>query len=68
LAEVTDSAETYRTAIERASQLGEHLFDTLYHAVALETPAAPLVTADRRYYEKAKGRGRLLTWERYRDR
>ncbi len=64
---VADSAETYRTAVELASQLGQHLFDTLYHAVALETPAAHLVTADRRYYEKAKGRGRLLMLEGYRD-
>jgi len=57
---VADSAETFRTAIELASQLGQHLFDTLYHAVALETPEAQLITADRRYYEKAKGRGRLV--------
>jgi len=36
-----------------------HLFDTLYHAVALNTAGATLVTADRRYYEKASGFGRM---------
>jgi hypothetical protein len=30
------------------------LFDTLYHAVALEHEDALLVTADERYYEKPK--------------
>jgi phage-related protein len=36
-----------------AVDLGHHLFDTLYHAVALE-PEACLVTADDRYHHKAR--------------
>jgi hypothetical protein len=34
--------------------LPAHLFDTLYHAVALSVPGAVLVTADRRYFAKAE--------------
>ena len=64
---MADSPETYRTAVELASHFDQHLFDTLYHAVPLEIREGHLVTADRRYYEKAKGRGRLLMLERYRD-
>jgi predicted nucleic acid-binding protein len=45
------------SAYERASQLarslGQHMFDTLYHAVALETRGASLVTADERYFRAA---------------
>jgi predicted nucleic acid-binding protein len=36
-----------------AIDLGHHLFDTLYHAVALESEAC-LVTADDRYHRKAE--------------
>lgn len=50
---VADHAEIYRTAIRLSIELNHHLFDTLYHAVALNTPGAMLVTADRRYYDKA---------------
>ena len=44
----------YKTACTLALRLGHHLFDTLYHAVALHTPGAVLVTADRKYFDKAK--------------
>jgi Ca2+-binding RTX toxin-like protein len=36
-----------------------HLFDTLYHAVALQTPGALCVTADRRYLAKAHPVGQI---------
>ncbi len=36
-----------------------HLFDTLYHAVALQTPGATLVTSDARYFAKASAEGRI---------
>jgi len=49
----------YETACELAVRLGQHLFDTLYHAVALHTPGATLVTADKRYYRKASDVGRI---------
>jgi predicted nucleic acid-binding protein len=49
----------YETACKLAVQLGHHLFDTLYHAVATQTPGALLVTADRKYFDKAKAIGRI---------
>ena len=51
----------YQRAITLATQLKHHLFDTLYHALALETPSATFVTADRRYFDKAKHLGQI-TW------
>ncbi|MFN5348127.1 MAG: type II toxin-antitoxin system VapC family toxin [Polaromonas sp.] len=49
----------YGRAIELARQLDHHLFDTLYHAVALSIPGAVLVTADRRYFTKAQHLGQI---------
>jgi len=54
----TDAA--YATACRLAVELQHHLFDTLYHAVALQTAGATLITADDRYYLKAEPRGRIL--------
>ena len=49
----------YSRAIDLACQLDHHLFDTLYHAVALSIPGAVLVTADLRYYAKAQHVGQI---------
>lgn len=49
----------YTRAIDLACQLQHHLFDTLYHAVALSIPGAVLVTADRRYFDKAQHLGQI---------
>lgn len=49
----------YARAIELAQQFDHHLFDTLYHAVALSVPGAMLVTADRRYFDKARHLGQI---------
>ena len=57
--ERVDDDEIYAVAADLAIRLDHHLFDTLYHAVALTLPSATLVTADRRYYEKARGQGKL---------
>lgn len=54
-----DSPEIYATALELAQRHQHHLFDTLYHAVALHTPGATLVTADERYHAKARAEGRI---------
>lgn len=40
-------------------QLDHHLFDTLYHAVALSIPGAVLVTADHRYFARAQPLGQI---------
>lgn len=46
-------------ATSLAIQSGHHLFDTLYHAVALEYEDATLVTADGRYHAKAARYGKI---------
>jgi hypothetical protein len=43
-----------------ASELKQHLFDTFYHAVALETPDTMLITADGRYLRAARAKGRIM--------
>lgn len=49
----------YRRAITLAQDLNHHLFDTLYHAVALEQKAV-MVTADARYHAKAAKLGGIM--------
>ena len=49
----------YDRAIELSLQLKHHLFDTLYHALAFTIPGAVLVTADRRYFDKARHLGQI---------
>jgi predicted nucleic acid-binding protein len=46
---VRDDVEVFRRAAHLAMELKQHVFDTLYHAVALESAGAILVTADDRY-------------------
>jgi predicted nucleic acid-binding protein len=50
----------YEIAMQLSRELGHHLFDTLYHALALPTEGALLVTADTTYARKAGHLGRLL--------
>jgi predicted nucleic acid-binding protein len=56
---VDDGPEVVRRACGLAIQLGQHLFDTAYHAVAFENDAV-LVTADERYFERSEGIGRIV--------
>jgi predicted nucleic acid-binding protein len=56
---VLDSPEIYLAACELSSSLGQHLFDTLYHAVALHFDGTTLVTADERYYRKGASLGSI---------
>ena len=53
-------ATACQRAVALATQLNHHLFDTLYHALALETPGALFVTADRRYFDKARHLGQIV--------
>ena len=52
--------EVYERAARLAAETDQHVFDTLYHAVALARPDAALVTADERYYRAARRAGRLV--------
>ncbi|MEO6080209.1 MAG: type II toxin-antitoxin system VapC family toxin [Steroidobacteraceae bacterium] len=55
----TDDPNVIARATSLAIETRHHLFDTLYHAVALEHEDAVLVTADDRYIAKAGRYGRI---------
>lgn len=55
---VADDLEVYLRGCTLATELHHHLFDTLYHAVALEK-GATFVTADTRYWRKARSHGAI---------
>jgi predicted nucleic acid-binding protein len=57
---VVETPEIYAAALTLAVRYQHHLFDTLYHAVALQTAGATLVTADRRYFVKARREGQMV--------
>lgn len=57
---VVDSEQVYLSACRLSRDFDHHLFDTLYHAVALSVDDAILVTADERYFAKAAGKGRVV--------
>ena len=57
---VADDLILYKRASRIARDLDHHLFDTLYHAVALEYDGT-LVSADDRYVRKAKRFGRIVS-------
>lgn len=57
---VLNGPEVYQRACHLAIELQQHLFDTLYHAVALCQPETLLITADDRYYQKASKIGSIV--------
>jgi predicted nucleic acid-binding protein len=63
---VLDTPEMYAFACKLAWELEHHVFDTLYHAVALELRETVLVTADERYYKKAKRHGCIALLSEFR--
>ncbi len=56
---VSNDMPVLARAMSLADELDHHLFDTLYHAVAFEEEAT-LVTADRRYWTKARKLGNIV--------
>lgn len=61
---VAADVPVYKRAATLAQTLDHHLFDTLYHAVALDR-GATLITADEHYWRKARELGatvRLVDW------
>jgi predicted nucleic acid-binding protein len=55
-----DEPLVLRRGVELAMELKQHLFDTFYHALALEAPDGVLVTADDRYLHAARGKGQIM--------
>jgi predicted nucleic acid-binding protein len=64
--DVAESLPIYERAGQLSVQLQQHVFDTLYHAVALETEGCALVTADARYLRQAAATGRIVELARWR--
>ena len=57
---VTATLKIYTTAIALATAHQQHVFDTLYHAAALDSPDCTLITADERYYKKTRAAGSIV--------
>ncbi len=57
----TDELQVLRSGVELAMDLKQHLFDTYYHGVALETPDCILITADERYLRAARAKGNIVS-------
>lgn len=57
--EIADSLEIYQSAAQQSVRFNHHLFDTLYHAVAIDQEAT-LITADQKYFNKAIVMGNIL--------
>ena len=57
---VSDGPEILQRACRLSIELNHHLFDTLYHAVALDTDSV-LVTADAQYLNKAAKLGNIVS-------
>ena len=57
---ISSGMDVYLKACDLSNSLKQHLFDTLYHAVALTEPDTIFVTADDRYYRKAASAGKIV--------
>ena len=58
---VADEVEVWSRAVRIAIVSQQRVFDTLYHAVALEHGSALLVTADERYRQRTERVGRIVS-------
>lgn len=61
---VVDDPPVYARAVALARQHGHHLFDTLYHAVAVESSAL-LITADARYAREVRDREHIVRLDEF---
>lgn len=55
-----DIPEIYHLACQLSDRYNHHLFDTLYHAVALYNKNTQFITADEHYYRKAHKEGAII--------
>ncbi|MFA6094977.1 MAG: type II toxin-antitoxin system VapC family toxin [Candidatus Paceibacterota bacterium] len=60
-----ETTEIYAKACSLSIEFNHHLFDTLYHAVAIETSGATFITADETYYRKAQRLGHIVLLQNY---
>jgi predicted nucleic acid-binding protein len=56
----TDEPQVLRRGVELGIELKQHLFDTFYHAIALENQDGVLITADQRYLRAARTKGQII--------
>jgi predicted nucleic acid-binding protein len=63
---VVNDLAVFKRASRISRDLDHHLFDTLYHAVAFEYDLM-LVSADGRYFRKARRLGQILPLRRWMD-
>jgi predicted nucleic acid-binding protein len=64
--QTTEELHIVRRGLELAMELKQHLFDTYYHGVSLETPDCILITADEHYLHAARAEGdiaSLMEWK-----
>jgi predicted nucleic acid-binding protein len=57
---ITMEWDVYEQACRLAMELNHHLFDTLYHAVALQSFDTVFITADTQYFRKAASLGHII--------
>jgi predicted nucleic acid-binding protein len=57
----------YQRAVRLAIDTGAHVFDSLYHAVALENPERTFITADQRYFKAARRFGQIAMLDNRND-
>lgn len=57
---VCNNSVVFNVACRLAKTYRHHLFDTLYHAVALSQDNATLVTADLTYLNKVRDEGKII--------
>lgn len=65
-ADFDDSPSTLIHATALSSQLDHHLFDTIYHAIAIQHRTT-LITADAHYYRKARALGHIALLSQWRS-
>ncbi|MBV8803316.1 MAG: type II toxin-antitoxin system VapC family toxin [Gammaproteobacteria bacterium] len=57
---ILDIPEIYQIACELSARFKHHLFDTLYHAVAMYSHNTQFITADDIYYKKTAKQGSII--------
>ncbi len=57
---IVDTPEIYQIACQLSERFKHHLFDTLYHAVAIYSGNTQFITADDQYYRKTSKQGAIL--------